>query len=214
MTKRLLLLCTVVLLAASASATTTLTFGQTNAGSPITGTNNGAGSTTISAVNVPVTITQIDAGVATPIAAFLNLTATSSGAATLSAGNVVQVFGGSFSITNGANNYLSGTFSDSVFGASGGASLTLSVAQPPDTLSFNSNVVAAGELGLARGMSLGFASVVPAVGITNGSLGSFTSSVSGTFSANVQTLVPEPASLALVGVGLLIFSLRRYRPSY
>ena len=191
--------------AAPASATTILTFGQSAGGSPITGTNNGAGSTTITGTNVAISITQIDALLGTPIAAFLNFTATSSGAATTIAGNVVQVFTGTFTITSlaggGGVNYLSsaGTFIDSVFGS--GASLTLSVAQPPDTVAFSSDVIA--DLGLARGLSFSFANVTPPVGIHNGSLGSFTSSVSGTFSANVGQQVPEPGSLVLVGLAML-----------
>src|SRR5689334_10091130 len=169
MTKRLLLLCSVVLLAATASATTILTFGQTGSGNTITGTNNGAGSTTITAVNVPITITQIDAGIATPFSALLNLSGTSTAAATTVSGNVTQNFSGTFSITSGAGgtgtNFLSGSFSDTVFGAAGGASLTLSVSQPPDTVSFSSGVIAASELNLARAISLSFANVTPAVSI-------------------------------------------------
>ena len=184
-----------------ASATVLLTFGQTGSGNTISATNNGAGSTTITGTNIAVTITQIDAGVATPISAFLNLSATSVGAASLNLGNVGQIFSGSFSITNGLINYLSGTFTDTVSGAAGGAALTLSAAQPPDTVTFTSSVIAAGELGLARGISFSFANVTPLVNITAGSLGSFASSVSGTFSGNAGR-IPEPATLALLGLGL------------
>src|SRR5690242_21115132 len=213
MTKRLLLLCTVVLLAATASATTILTFGQTGSTNTITGTTNGTTST-ITGTNVAITVTQIDAGIATPFSAFLNLSATSTAPATTLSGNVTQNFSGTFSITSGAGgtgtNFLSGSFSDTVFGAASGASLTLSVSQPPDSVSFNSNVIAAGELGLTRAISLSFANVTPGVNISNGSPGSFSSSVSGTFSANVGR-VPEPATLALLGSGLLLFVSRRHR---
>src|SRR5689334_2206899 len=93
MLKRLLLLCTVAVFAATASATTILTFGQTAGGSPVTATNNGGTSTTITASDVGITITGIDAALATPLNAFLNLSATSTGAATLDgSNNITQSF--------------------------------------------------------------------------------------------------------------------------
>jgi hypothetical protein len=197
-------------LAQTAKADVILTFGQTAAGNTITGTNVGGASTTISAANVAVDITQILGG-GTPSGLF-TLSATSSGAATLVAGNVVQNYSGTFCITSGAGctgtNYLSGTFSDAVFGANGGPSLTLSASQPPDTVSFTSSVIGAASLGLARGISLSFANVTPLVGITGTSLSSFASSVSGTFSANVG-VVPEPVTLSLLGLGLAAVAARR-----
>jgi hypothetical protein len=192
----------------AANAAVILTFGQTNQGNTVTGTNIGGASTTITATNVPVDITQIIAGATGP--AFFTLNATSTNAATLVAGNVVQNFMGTFSITNGATNFLSGSFQDAVFGANGGPTLTLSASQPPDSVSFNSNVIPVGLLGLARGISLSFANVTPLVGITGTSLSSFTSSVAGTFSANVG-VVPEPASLLLLGSGLAALAARARR---
>ena len=77
--------------AKSADATVILSFGQNGNVNTITGTNNGAGVTTIAGSNIAVTITQIDAGVATPIAAFLTLSATSTGAAsTDGSGQITQ----------------------------------------------------------------------------------------------------------------------------
>lgn len=191
-----------------ASAATILTFGQTGGGSPITGTNNGAGTTTITASDVAVTITGIIEGAAVPVNALFTLNATSVGNATTVAGQVLQNFSGDFSIksTNGLINYLSGSFVDAVFGA--GASLTMSAAEPPGTLSFTSDVITAANLGLDRGMSLGFANVTPSASITNDSLSSFHSSVSGTFSANANQ-VPEPITLSLVGLGLAGVAARR-----
>jgi hypothetical protein len=192
-----------------ADAAVILTFGQTAAGNTITGTNNGAGSTTISGTNIPIDITQLLGG-GSPMA-FFSVNATSASAAMLSAGNVIQPFTGTFTITSGlggtGTNYLSGTFADAIFGAMGGPSLTMSAAQPPDMLTFTSSVIAASDLMLARGMSLSFANVTPLVGITNNSLSSFASSVSGTLSANVG-LVPEPVSLLLLGSGLVAVAAR------
>jgi len=192
-----------------AEAAVILTFGQTTSGNMIIGTNTGGGGTTIGGTDIPIDVTQILGG-GTP-AAFLTLNANSTGAAILSGGNVIQTFGGAFSITSGTGaggtNYLSGTFSDAVFGALGGPTLTLSAAQPPDTTTFTSSVISSSNLLLARGMSLSFANVTPLVSVTNNSLSSFSSSVSGTFSANVGA-VPEPVSLLLLGAGLVAVGAR------
>jgi hypothetical protein len=194
--------------ASNANALTILTFGQSGSGSPITATENvGNTQTTISGTNIPVTITGIDAALATPISAFFTLNTTSTGPATLVAGNVVEHFGGTFSITNGATNYLSGTFVDAVFGLNGGTSLTLSAAQPPGSVAFTSNVIV--DLFLPTAISLSFANVTPAVSINGTSLAPFTSSVSGTFSA----AVPEPSTWAMMLLGFagLGFAFRQSR---
>jgi hypothetical protein len=190
--------------APAASATTILTFGQDGGSDPIAGKNNGAGSTTITGTNIPIFITQIAALVGTPAPAFLDLNATSTGAAVAKGTFVSQPYSGSFSITSGSGdtgiNYLSGTFTDAVFGET--SSLTLSVANPPDSVSFTSDVIT--DLSVPTGVALSFADVFPFVSIVNGSLGSFHSSVSGTFSGSgTSNLTPEPGSLMLVGLAML-----------
>jgi len=197
--------------AGTAHANTILTFGQSSGSNTITGTQ-AAGTTTITGTNVGVVITQIDAAVVTPLAAFLNLTMTSVAPAVVTSGNVEQRYTGTFTITSGSGgsgtNYLSGSFTDSTFGAIGGAGLTVQSAQPPDTVSFTSGVIS--TLNVARNISLSLTNVTPFVNVTNSSIGSFTASIGGNFSAN-NVVVPEPATLMLLGTALAGLAIRRRR---
>lgn len=206
--QRLLIVFTSVLALAAAqaaSAAPILTFGQLGGGTPIVATNNGAGTTTIAASNASVSITQIAAPAVLPITASFTLSAVNTGAAVVGPGGqgAVQPYSGTFCVTSLNNclgtNYLSGSFSDLVLGA--GTSAILAAAQPPDTVSFTSSVIPADLLGLPRALALSFAGVSPPISIVNNSIGSFVSSVSGTFSA--EQVIPEPGSLLLLGAGLL-----------
>jgi hypothetical protein len=203
--KRLLLATTLIVAPLAASqAAVILTFGQTGSGNTTTATANAAGtSTTLSNTNTPIQITQIDAAAVLPIDAFYNFSATSVGTATTTP-VPNQHFSGTFTITSlpggAGTNYLSGTFSDIVIANDTSAILSAST---PNAVTFTSSVIPIGDLAPARAVSLSYSNVSPGVLALDGStLPSFGAAVSGTFSANTVA-TPEPASLALLGVGLL-----------
>ena len=192
--------------AAPASAAVILTFGQT-AGTPIDAVANAAGtSTTITATNAPVSITELLGGAPSP--AFFDLNIASVDAATPIGGGGSQHYSGSFSITSAAGdsgtNFLSGTFSDIVLGV--GPSGVLAAGAPPDTIGLTSDVIKL--LAPPSAIALSFAGLTPAFSIDNATIASFTSSVSGTFSASA---VPEPATVGLLGIGLLGLGMVRRR---
>ena len=188
-------------LVSSVEAATINVFGQNTGGNTIVGNETG-GVTTITGVNVPVTITTLNE-MASNINAFFNLNATSTGAATNVVGDLwSQPYSGSFSITNGGFNYLSGQFAGVTLGLEDGKSLVFGAAQPPLFLDFTSDVLGM-PLGDPSAMSLAFTNLFPGVTIVNNSFGDFTSNVSGTFSAEPLAAVPEPATMILLGTGLL-----------
>jgi PEP-CTERM motif len=148
-----------------------------------------------------VLITQIAGGLA-PISATMTLDATSTNAAITVAGQIMQNYSGSFAITSGSTNYLSGNFVDALFGSGTGLTLTASSATAGEIVSFTSSVIPAADLGGPLAVSLALSNVTPSASILGTSVAAFTGHVSGTMSANAIA-APEPGSLAVLGVGLL-----------
>jgi hypothetical protein len=166
-------------------------------------TNPTSTSTALSVNNVNVTISGLF-GNPSVTSGVMNLSAVNTDAATNVTGFAIQHYNGSFSITNGgAVNYLSGTFTDAAFGALGGDGLTVNVTNPPESLTLTSSVIPASDLVPPTAFDLSMSAVNPPLTIANGTIQAFAASFTGDASANVATGVPEPASLAILGTGLL-----------
>ena len=200
-------------LASMANATLLITFSQGATGVPVVATNPTSSTTHLSVVGA---LTDIGFSAAPTInPQFFSLSADSVGAATTSGGNITQAFSGTFCISTsatcvlGTNNTLSGTFTDAAFGAAGGPGLTINVNNPTESLTLASDgTFKASNLIPPNSFDLSFAGLVSTGGgglATTGTpstIEAFTAGFSGDASAS-SAVVPEPASLALLGTGLL-----------
>jgi hypothetical protein len=215
--RKLLLAATVLTAAATpfahvwATPVSVAQFSQTSAGNTVTAFNNtgimgSAGATTINISNAVVNISQLLDNL--PVnGADVSLSAASIDNAVLVGGTgVLQHFSGNFCITSGTGcsgiDFLSGTFSDAAFGSATGSQLTVNVANPPDALTLHSDVIPAGQLLAPNSLNFAFTSLGPPLAIDiNNSIASFGASFSGNAAASAA--IPEPASLALLGAGLM-----------
>lgn len=219
-----------LLLCSESKATLVLDFGQFNASNtPVALNNGGAGSSTLTATDVAVTISTYG-GLPSATPAFETLNATSVGAASTVAGQDVQAFNGSVSFFSGLGktgiDYMTATFTNMTFAASlsgqGGhftAALEAST-PPPSALVFTTsgppNALPANLLGTPRSMTLSFSGLTAPLAIFNGSLGaSGTTSMSNAGDMNAfPVVIPEPSTLAIAGIGglgLIGYGLRRRR---
>jgi hypothetical protein len=209
--KALLLASTIaVALPTVAEAALLTTFAQEATTNTVVATDNG----TVTNISYTNQLALLGGGILGAIpGAMMTLSAHSIDAAITVAGNIIQHYSGSFCISSAAGctgNFLSGTFTDAAFGANGGPGLTVNVNNPPESLTLASNVIPANELVPPSSFNLAFTNLLPTLALDGSTIGAFNASFAGDISASA-TAVPEPASLVILGMGLIGLTLLRRR---
>lgn len=192
---------------------TVLVFGQNAATPPEFSATRSGTTTTLTATDLSITITQLGAATES-LSAYFDFSATNVTAAVKVGGTILENFDGTFGIYSGTGktgtDYLSGTFGDIITGSGSALSFSASTSGAASYLTFNSDVL--GPLGSPLGMALSFTNVSPGASVLDTTMNTFTSNVAGNFSANS---VPEPSSVILLGVaaglGGVVFLRRRVR---
>ena len=184
----------------AAHATLITSLAQESLTNTVTATDNG----TVTNISIASgTLVTLGGGVFNVSGASFQLSATSIDTAIDIGGEIIQHYSGSFCVSSVAGcggNFLSGTFTDAAFGATGGPGLTVQVSNPPEQLVLTSNVVPAADLLPPSSFNLTFVNLSNPLVIDGTTIGAFDASFTGDVSASAA---PEPASLALLGVGVL-----------
>jgi hypothetical protein len=125
-----------------------------------------------------------------------------------SGGVLQQEYTGTAIFAIGGTAYLKAVITDALFAILGASSLVISPPQPPGSIVFTSSVLPASDFLNPLAISFLFANVMPPAVAGGATLVAFTSTISGTSSTN---FVPEPATIAVLGIGLTGLGVARRR---